>query len=49
MNVMFTYLRDMEYFAAYGETIRDINKIFTNKQVRDAIELYTWRICKQID
>ena len=37
MNVMSTYLRDMEYFAAYGESIRDINKMFTNKQVRDAI------------
>jgi hypothetical protein len=37
MNVMSTYLRDMEYFAAYGESIRDIHKIFTNKQVRDAI------------
>ena len=37
MNVMATYLRDMEYFAAYGETIRDIHKMFTNKQVRDAI------------
>jgi len=37
MNVMATYLRDMEYFAAYGETIRDIYKMFTNKQVKDAI------------
>ena len=38
MNVMSTYLRDMEYFAAYGETIRDIHKMFNNKQVRTAIE-----------
>ena len=37
MNTMATYLRDMEYFAAYGETIRDIHKIFSNKQVREAI------------
>ena len=37
MNVMATYLRDMEYFAAYGETIRDIHKMFNNKQVRNAI------------
>ncbi len=37
MNVMFTYLRDMEYFAAYGETMRDINKIFSNKLVKEAI------------
>jgi len=38
MNVMSTYLRDMEYFAAYGETIRDIHKMFNNKNVRTAIE-----------
>jgi len=37
MNVMATYLRDMEYFAAYGETIRDIDKMFKNKQVKTAI------------
>jgi hypothetical protein len=37
MNVMSTYLRDMEYFAAYGETINSINKIFSNKQVRESI------------
>tara|TARA_R110002012_G_scaffold233815_2_gene407193 strand:- start:12561 stop:20540 length:7980 start_codon:yes stop_codon:yes gene_type:complete len=37
MNVMATYLRDMEYFAAYGETINSINKIFSNKQVRESI------------
>ncbi len=39
MNVMATYLRDMEYFAAYGETIRDINKLFSNKQIQDAIKI----------
>ena len=37
MNVMSTYLRDMEYFAAYGETIRDINRVFSNKQIQEAI------------
>ena len=37
MNVMSTYLRDMEYFRAYGEVLRDIDKTFKNKQVKDAI------------
>lgn len=37
MNVMSTYLRDMEYFRAYGEVIRDIHKIFDNKQIKGAI------------
>ena len=29
-DALFTYLRNMEYFAAYAESVRDINKIFTN-------------------
>jgi len=37
VDVMATYLRDMEYFAAYGETIRDINKMFSEPAVKDAI------------
>ena len=37
VDVMATYLRDMEYFAAYGETIRDINKMFSNPAIKNAI------------
>jgi len=37
MNVMSTYLRDMEYFRAYAEVVRDLNKLFNNKQIKDSI------------
>ena len=37
-DALITYTKDMEYFAAYAETIRDVNKIFSNKYVRSAIE-----------
>ena len=36
-DALASYLKDMEYFAAYAENIRDINKMFNNKYVRDAI------------
>ena len=36
-DALMSYINDMEYFAAYAETIRDINKLFTNEYVRDAI------------
>jgi len=36
-DALFTYLRDMEYFAAYGETIRNIDKLFTNPLTKKAI------------
>ena len=37
-DVLASYLRDMEYFAAYAEPIRDINKMFSNKYVANAIK-----------
>jgi len=37
-DALMSYLNDMEYFGAYSETIRDVNKIFTNEYVKDAIE-----------
>lgn len=36
-DALFTYLRNMEYFSAYAENIRDINKIFTNPYIRKTI------------
>lgn len=36
-DVLNTYINDMEYFAAYGETIRDMDKFFSNKYVKSAI------------
>lgn len=36
-DALFSYLNDMEYFAAYAESIRDINKLFTNKYIKSAI------------
>ena len=32
-----TYLTDMEWFAAFGSEIRDINKLFNNPLMRKAI------------
>jgi len=37
MDVLNTYLNQMEYFAAYGEVIRDMSKLFNNKYISDAI------------
>ena len=37
MDVLDTYVNSMEHFAAYGETIRDMDKFFKNKYVKDAI------------
>ena len=36
--VLSSYLGDMEYFRAYGETIRDIDKMFKNPAVRESIK-----------
>lgn len=36
-NAMVNYMRDMEYFAAYAETIRDIHKVFSDKAMKGAI------------
>tara|TARA_R100001129_G_scaffold1813_2_gene1840 strand:- start:9941 stop:17728 length:7788 start_codon:yes stop_codon:yes gene_type:complete len=37
MNGLMTYLTDMEWFAAFGSEIRDINKLFNNPLMRKAI------------
>ena len=37
-NALFTYVRDMEYFAAFARPISDINKIFTNPVIRKTIK-----------
>ena len=37
MDALMTYLTDMEWFAAYGSTIRDINKLFGNPTMRRTI------------
>ena len=36
-DALVTYINDMEYFAAYAEPIRDINKLFTNETIYSAI------------
>jgi len=38
MDSMLTYMTDMEWFAAFGQTIRDINKLFTNPMMRQTIK-----------
>jgi len=37
-DALMTYLNDMEFFAAYAENVRDINKIFTNPYIKATIE-----------
>ena len=37
-DAMMTYLNDMEYFAAYAEPIKLVNKIFTNTDIKNAIK-----------
>ena len=37
-DALFSYMRDMEYFAAYGRPVNDINKLFSNKIIRDTID-----------
>ena len=36
-DMLASYVNDMEYFAAYAENIRDINKLFTNQYIKSAI------------
>ena len=36
-DMLSSYVNDMEYFAAYSENIRDINKLFTNQYIESAI------------
>jgi len=38
MDVLNTYINDMEYSAAYGEVIRDMDKFFSNEYVKAAIK-----------
>ena len=38
MDVLNTYLNQMEYFASYGEVVNDMSKFFNNKYVSDAIK-----------
>ena len=37
-NVLYTYMRDMEYFSAYARPVNDINKLFTNDVIKSEIE-----------
>ena len=37
-DALYSYLNEMEYFAAYAENVRDINRIFKDKNIKDAIE-----------
>ena len=37
-NNLMTYLEEMEWFAAYRPTLRDVNKIFQNDAIKDAID-----------
>jgi ribosomal protein S18 acetylase RimI-like enzyme len=36
--VLFNYLEDMNFFASFGESLRDINKILSDKYIAKAIE-----------
>ncbi len=38
LDSMTTYTTDMDWFSSMGPTLRDINKIFTNKEIRKSIE-----------
>ena len=38
-DTMMNYISDMEWFAAFGESIRDISKIFSNNDIKKSIEL----------
>lgn len=38
MDVLATYTNEMEHFAAYSEVVRDMNKVFTNKYIKNSIE-----------
>ena len=35
---MYNYTRDMEYFAAYAEHVRNVDKIFQNEYIKSAIK-----------
>ena len=37
-DALFAYIKDMEYFAAYAENVRRIDKMFNNKYISSAIK-----------
>ena len=37
MAALMTYVNDMNYFAAFGENLNDVNNIFSNQDIRKAI------------
>ena len=38
IDALLNYTKDMEYFAAYGVAIRDINKIFSSPLIKETIK-----------
>ena len=38
IDALLNYTKDMEYFAAYGIAIRDINKIFSSPMIKETIK-----------
>ena len=38
MDVMLTYTTDMEWFASHAEAVRDVNKMFDDPLIAQAIE-----------
>ena len=38
-DMLYGYLQDMEFFKAYAEPLRDVQKILNNSDVRNAIEM----------
>ena len=38
LDVMMSYITDMEWFASYAESVRDINKMFDDPLIAEAIE-----------
>jgi hypothetical protein len=38
IDAMLNYTKDMEYFSAYAESIRDINKLFTSPAIKETIQ-----------
>lgn len=39
IDAVYSYIRDMEFFHAYAEGMRDVQKIFNNREIRRAIEM----------
>ena len=50
INNMTSYIQEMEYWAAYAENLRDINKLFQNDDIRNAItSIHGPKLMKLID